>query len=36
LISNKTVSAHKRRIMDKLGIGNIRDLIELAKSQNVI
>ena len=36
LISNKTVSAHKRRIMDKLGVHNIRELIELAKSQNVI
>jgi DNA-binding NarL/FixJ family response regulator len=36
LISNKTVSAHKRRIMDKLGISNIRELIELAKAQNVI
>lgn len=36
LISNKTVSAHKRRIMDKLGVHNIRELIELAKSHNVI
>lgn len=36
LISNKTVSAHKRRIMDKLGVSNIRELIELAKSQNVL
>ena len=36
LISNKTVSAHKRRIMDKLGVHNIRELIELAKSQNVL
>jgi DNA-binding NarL/FixJ family response regulator len=36
LISNKTVSAHKRKIMDKLGLNNIRDLIELAKAQNVI
>lgn len=36
LISNKTVSAHKRKIMDKLGLNNIRDLIEMAKTQNVI
>ena len=36
LISNKTVSAHKRRLMDKLGISNIRELIELAKAHNVI
>lgn len=36
LISNKTVSAHKRRIMERLGLGNIRDLIELAKTQNLI
>ena len=36
LISNKTVSAHKRKIMDKLGLNNIRDLIEIAKAQNVI
>lgn len=36
LTSNKTVSAHKRRIMEKLGLNNIRDLIELAKTQNII
>lgn len=35
LISNKTVSAHKRRIMNKLGLTNIRDLIELGKSQGM-
>ncbi|WP_368565632.1 response regulator [Pseudoxanthomonas sp. UTMC 1351] len=35
LISNKTVSAHKRRIMSKLGLTNIRDLIELGKSQSI-
>ncbi|WP_266168005.1 response regulator transcription factor [Dyella subtropica] len=36
MISNKTVSAHKRNVMDKLGLANIRDLIELARSNRII
>jgi DNA-binding NarL/FixJ family response regulator len=36
LISNKTVSAHKRRLLDKFGVSNIRDLIELARTQKII
>lgn len=36
MISNKTVSAHKRNVMDKLGLANIRDLIELARNNRII
>lgn len=35
-ISNKTVSAHKRNVMDKLGLANIRDVIELARCHRII
>jgi DNA-binding NarL/FixJ family response regulator len=35
LISNKTASAYRRRIMEKLGLSNIRDLIELAKAHDM-
>jgi DNA-binding NarL/FixJ family response regulator len=35
-ISNKTVSAHKRNLMDKLGLANIRDVIELARQHRII
>lgn len=35
-ISNKTVSAHKRNVMDKLGLSNIRDVIELARHHRII
>jgi DNA-binding NarL/FixJ family response regulator len=35
-ISNKTVSAHKRNVMEKLGLTNIRDVIDLARSHRVI
>lgn len=36
MISNKTVSAHKRNLMDKLSLANIRDLIELARNNRII
>jgi two-component system response regulator EvgA len=35
LLSNKTISAYKIKIMKKLGAGNIRELIELAKDINL-
>jgi len=35
-ISNKTVSAHKRNLMDKLGLANIRDVIELARQHRIV
>lgn len=35
-ISNKTVSAHKRNVMDKLGLANIRDVIEMARRYRII
>ncbi|GAA0688246.1 DNA-binding NarL/FixJ family response regulator [Dyella sp. SG562] len=35
-ISNKTVSAHKRNLMDKLGLANIREVIELARQHRII
>ncbi|MBC3616080.1 response regulator transcription factor [Vibrio sp. A11] len=35
LISNKTVSTYKKRIMDKLNAKNIVDLISIAKRNNV-
>lgn len=36
MISNKTVSAHKKNVMDKLGLSNIRDLIDLARSSRIL
>ncbi|TBR39043.1 MULTISPECIES: response regulator transcription factor [Dyella] len=36
MISNKTVSAHKKNVMDKLGLANIRDLIDLARSSRIL
>lgn len=35
-ISNKTVSAHKRNLMDKLKLANIRDVIDLARNHRII
>ena len=35
-ISNKTVSAHKRNLMDKLRLANIREVIELARQHRII
>ena len=35
-ISNKTVSAHKRNLMDKLKLANIREVIELARQHRII
>lgn len=36
LLSNKTISAYKIRIMAKLGARNLRELIELAQQENLI
>lgn len=35
LISNKTVSTYKTRIMEKLNIKNIAELIELSKREGL-
>lgn len=35
-ISNKTVSAHKRNVMEKLGLANIRAVIDLARNRRLI
>lgn len=36
LLSNKTISTYKTRIMEKLGVSNIRELIEVAQRLGVI
>lgn len=36
LISNKTVSTHKTRIYQKLGVGNVAELVELAKRNAIV
>lgn len=36
LLSNKTISTYKTRLLDKLNAKNLVDIIEIAKRQNLI